>query len=151
MISSAVLGKLTTAATRLSDVVHDITFLHKEIKNITVILSSVCFWTRVYDKTVVRWDVLTVRPGSPSGPGSPCRERQTYKSQPASQLGIRQQVRKHQIRLTFLVWCQLNFLQMFYLLYVSSCMRRFCVLTSRPPSPLGPLSPGSPGGPGSPC
>lgn len=80
-------AKLTTAAACFPDVVHDVTFLQEETKHIIIsITSSVCFCWCAGDKRVFRWKVLTVRPGSPSGPGSPCRGREHIKSHPASQL-----------------------------------------------------------------
>ena len=66
--------KLTTAAAGLSDVVHDIAFLQEKTKSIVIFITSsvsVC----QNDETVIRLNVLTVRPGSPSGPGPPCQMR----------------------------------------------------------------------------
>lgn len=91
---SATENALTTAAACLPDVVHDITFLQvKNKSDLYVILCCMCICVdKTSASTFVEWQdwkshwwnrnkhavkqikiVLTVRPGSPSGPEIPCQ------------------------------------------------------------------------------
>lgn len=80
--------------------------------------SSECFFSYNWHINVTQ--VLTVRPGSPSGPGSPCRTDHIITSYSLPQKK-----------------CE-------------GFSAHSCALTLRPMSPLGPLWPGSPWSPGSP-